>query len=169
MERLRRRPSSCYEEDKGWAAPVILPPLVQRGDEGLERRVASPPSPQQRHNDVMDDLTSTGPPPLTTGPGQHVACLVNSSNRRRALRDANQDHSLAHSINLVIVSWKTPFQPPSLTRIPDAPWTKADCGVAAMPATRHGGKRGEVHRTTLKVSAMRAWPNLHQSGASPPI
>jgi hypothetical protein len=47
MERLRRRPSSCSEEDEGWAAPVILPPLVQRGDEGLERRVASLPSPQQ--------------------------------------------------------------------------------------------------------------------------
>jgi hypothetical protein len=26
---------------------VILPSLVQRGDEGLERRVASSPSPQQ--------------------------------------------------------------------------------------------------------------------------
>jgi hypothetical protein len=26
---------------------VVLPPLVQRGDEGLERRVASSPSPQQ--------------------------------------------------------------------------------------------------------------------------
>jgi hypothetical protein len=46
MERLRRRISSCGEEDEGWAAPVILPPLVQRGDEGLERRVASSPSPQ---------------------------------------------------------------------------------------------------------------------------
>jgi hypothetical protein len=46
MERLRRRPSSCSEEDEGWAAPVILPPLVQRVDEGLERRVASSPSPQ---------------------------------------------------------------------------------------------------------------------------
>jgi hypothetical protein len=46
MERLRRRPSSCSEEDEGWAASVILPPLVQRVDEGLERRVASSPSPQ---------------------------------------------------------------------------------------------------------------------------
>jgi hypothetical protein len=46
MERLCRRPSSCSEEDEGWAAPVILPPLVQRGDEGLERRIASSPSPQ---------------------------------------------------------------------------------------------------------------------------
>jgi hypothetical protein len=46
MERLRRRPSSCSEEDEGWAAPVILPPLVQRVDEGLERRVASSPLPQ---------------------------------------------------------------------------------------------------------------------------
>jgi hypothetical protein len=46
MERLHRRPSSCSEEDEGWAAPVILPPLVQRVDEGLERRVASSPSPQ---------------------------------------------------------------------------------------------------------------------------
>jgi hypothetical protein len=46
MERLRRRPSSCCEEDEGWAAPVILPLLVQRGDEGPERRVASSPSPQ---------------------------------------------------------------------------------------------------------------------------
>jgi hypothetical protein len=46
MERLHRRPSSCSEEDEGWAASVILPPLVQRGDEGLERRVASLPSPQ---------------------------------------------------------------------------------------------------------------------------
>jgi hypothetical protein len=46
MERLRRRPLSCSEEDEGWATPVVLPPLVQRGDEGLERRVASSPSPQ---------------------------------------------------------------------------------------------------------------------------
>jgi hypothetical protein len=46
MERLHRRPLSCSEEDEGWAMPVILPPLVQRGDEGLERRVASLPSPQ---------------------------------------------------------------------------------------------------------------------------
>jgi hypothetical protein len=46
MERLRRRLLSCSEEDEGWATPVILPPLVQRGDEGLERRVASSPSPQ---------------------------------------------------------------------------------------------------------------------------
>jgi hypothetical protein len=46
MERLHRRPSSCSEEDKGWAAPVTWPLLVQRGDEGLERRVASSPSPQ---------------------------------------------------------------------------------------------------------------------------
>jgi hypothetical protein len=48
MERLHRRPSSCSEEDEGWAAPVILPPLGQRVDEGLERRVASSPSPQHR-------------------------------------------------------------------------------------------------------------------------
>jgi hypothetical protein len=46
MERLHRRPSSCSEEDEGWAAPVSLPPLVQRVDEGLERRVASSPLPQ---------------------------------------------------------------------------------------------------------------------------
>jgi hypothetical protein len=46
MERLRRRPSSWSEEDEGWATPVIFPPLVQRGDEGLERRVASSPLPQ---------------------------------------------------------------------------------------------------------------------------
>jgi hypothetical protein len=46
MERLRRRPLSCGEEDEGWATSVILPPLVQRSDEGLERRVASSPSPQ---------------------------------------------------------------------------------------------------------------------------
>jgi hypothetical protein len=46
MERLHRRPSSCGEEDEGWAAPVILPPLVQRGDEGMEQRLASSPSPQ---------------------------------------------------------------------------------------------------------------------------
>jgi hypothetical protein len=46
MERLCRRPLSFGEEDEGWAAPVILPPLVQRADEGLERRVASSPSPQ---------------------------------------------------------------------------------------------------------------------------
>jgi hypothetical protein len=46
MERLRRRPSSCSEEDEGWGAPVIFPLLVQQGDEGLERRVASSPSPQ---------------------------------------------------------------------------------------------------------------------------
>jgi hypothetical protein len=46
MERLCRRPSTCSEEDEGWAASVILPSLVQRVDEGLERRVASSPSPQ---------------------------------------------------------------------------------------------------------------------------
>jgi hypothetical protein len=46
MGRLHRRPSPCSEEDEGWTAPVILPPLVRRGDEGLERRVASSPSPQ---------------------------------------------------------------------------------------------------------------------------
>jgi hypothetical protein len=46
MERLRRRPSSCSEEDEGWAALVILPPSVQRVDEGLERRVASSALPQ---------------------------------------------------------------------------------------------------------------------------
>jgi hypothetical protein len=47
MDRLRRRPSSCSKGGEGWAVPVILPPLVQRSDEGLERRVASSPSPQQ--------------------------------------------------------------------------------------------------------------------------
>jgi hypothetical protein len=47
MERFRRRPSSCSEEGEGWAAPVLLPSLEQRVDEGLERRVASSPSPQQ--------------------------------------------------------------------------------------------------------------------------
>jgi hypothetical protein len=46
MERLHRRPSSCSEESEGWAAPVLLPPLEQRVDEGLERRVASSPLPQ---------------------------------------------------------------------------------------------------------------------------
>jgi hypothetical protein len=46
MERLRRMPSSCSEEDEGWAAPIILLPLVQRGDEGLDQRVASSPSLQ---------------------------------------------------------------------------------------------------------------------------
>jgi hypothetical protein len=46
MERLCRRPSPCSEEDEGWGAPVILPPSVQRVDEGLEQRVASSPSPQ---------------------------------------------------------------------------------------------------------------------------
>jgi hypothetical protein len=46
MEGLRRRPSSCSEENEGWVAPVILPLLLQRGDEGLKRRVASSPSPQ---------------------------------------------------------------------------------------------------------------------------
>jgi hypothetical protein len=46
MERLHRRPSSCSEEGEGWAAPVLLPPLEQRVDEGLERRVASSPLPQ---------------------------------------------------------------------------------------------------------------------------
>jgi hypothetical protein len=46
MERLRRRPLSCSEEDEGKVTPVILPPLVPRVDEGLERRVASSPSPQ---------------------------------------------------------------------------------------------------------------------------
>jgi hypothetical protein len=43
MGRLRRRPSYCGEEDGG-----VLPPLVQRGVEGLERRVASSPSPQHQ-------------------------------------------------------------------------------------------------------------------------
>jgi hypothetical protein len=57
MERLRRRPSSCSEEDEGWAAPVIFAPLVQRGNEGLERRVASSPSPQH--------LPSEGPVQLS--------------------------------------------------------------------------------------------------------
>jgi hypothetical protein len=46
MEKLCRRPSTCSEEDKGWATPVILPQSVQRVDEGLQRRVASSPSPQ---------------------------------------------------------------------------------------------------------------------------
>jgi hypothetical protein len=47
VERLRRRPSSCSEEGEGWAVPVILPSLARRVDEGLERMVASSPSPQQ--------------------------------------------------------------------------------------------------------------------------
>jgi hypothetical protein len=42
---------------KGWAAPVILPPLVQRVDEGLERRVASSPS--------LQHLPSEGPVQLS--------------------------------------------------------------------------------------------------------
>jgi hypothetical protein len=46
MERLRRRPLSCSEEGEGWAAPILLSPLVQRVDEGRERRVAFSPSPQ---------------------------------------------------------------------------------------------------------------------------
>jgi hypothetical protein len=53
MERLRRRPSSCSEKDEGWAMPVSLPPLVQRVDEGLERRVASSPSPQQVYSALL--------------------------------------------------------------------------------------------------------------------
>jgi hypothetical protein len=56
MERLRRGPSSCSEEDEGRAAPIILPPLVQRDDEGLERRVAPSPSPQQVIVIVMMNL-----------------------------------------------------------------------------------------------------------------
>jgi hypothetical protein len=46
MERLCCRPSSCSVGGEWWAAPVILPPLEQRGDEGLEQRVVSSPSPQ---------------------------------------------------------------------------------------------------------------------------
>jgi hypothetical protein len=46
MERLRRRPSSCSKEGEGWVVPVLLSLLVQRVDEGLERRVAFSPSPQ---------------------------------------------------------------------------------------------------------------------------
>jgi hypothetical protein len=53
MERLCRRPSPCSEEDEG-AAPVILPPSVQRVDEGLERRIASSPSPQQDVNSTRE-------------------------------------------------------------------------------------------------------------------
>jgi hypothetical protein len=54
MERLRRRPSSCGEEDEGWATPVVLPPLVQRGDEGLERWVVSSPSPQHEQYGISE-------------------------------------------------------------------------------------------------------------------
>jgi hypothetical protein len=62
MERLRRRPSPCSEEDEGWVAPVILPPSLQRVDEGRERRVASSPSPQhhlisKRFYLTLTDLT----------------------------------------------------------------------------------------------------------------
>jgi hypothetical protein len=57
MERLRRRPSSCSEEDEGWAALVILPSLVQRVDEGQERRVASSPSPQHLPSEGPDRLS----------------------------------------------------------------------------------------------------------------
>jgi hypothetical protein len=45
MERLLRRPSSCSEEDEGWATPVILPPTMARRRRP-ERRVASSPLPQ---------------------------------------------------------------------------------------------------------------------------
>jgi hypothetical protein len=59
--RLRRRPSSCSEGEEGWAAPVILPTLVQRGDEGLERRVASSPSPQHLPSEGPDRLSHLVP------------------------------------------------------------------------------------------------------------
>jgi hypothetical protein len=44
-------PSSCNEGGEGWATPVILPLLVERGDEVLERRVASSPLPQHLPSD----------------------------------------------------------------------------------------------------------------------
>jgi hypothetical protein len=61
MERLHRRPSSCSKDDEGWAAPVILPPLVQRVDEGLERRVASSPSPQHLPSEGLVRLSHLVP------------------------------------------------------------------------------------------------------------
>jgi hypothetical protein len=67
MERLRRRPSSCGEEDEGWAAPVISPPLVQRVDEGLERRVASSPSPQHLPSEGLVRLSHLVPKTLLDG------------------------------------------------------------------------------------------------------
>jgi hypothetical protein len=67
MERLRRRPSSYSEEDEGWAVPVILPPLVQRGDEGLERRVVSSPSPQHLPSEGPVRLSHLVPKTLLDG------------------------------------------------------------------------------------------------------
>jgi hypothetical protein len=61
MERLRRRPSSCSEEDEGWAALVILPSLAQRGDEGLEQRVASSPLPQHLPSEGLVRLSHLVP------------------------------------------------------------------------------------------------------------
>jgi hypothetical protein len=36
---------------------VILPPMVQRGDEGLERRVASSPSPQHPPTEHAQEIS----------------------------------------------------------------------------------------------------------------
>jgi hypothetical protein len=46
MGRPRHRPSSCDAWDEGWSLPVVLSPLVSETSEGIERRVASSPSPQ---------------------------------------------------------------------------------------------------------------------------
>jgi hypothetical protein len=61
MERLRRRPSSCSEEGEGWAASILLPLLEQRVDEGLERRVASSPSPQHLPSEGLVRLSHLVP------------------------------------------------------------------------------------------------------------
>jgi hypothetical protein len=46
---------------KGWATPIILPPLVQRVDEGLERRVVSLPSPQHLPSEGLVRLSHLVP------------------------------------------------------------------------------------------------------------
>jgi hypothetical protein len=44
--RPRRRPSSCGVLDEGWKLPVASPRWCGKIGEGIERRVASSPSPQ---------------------------------------------------------------------------------------------------------------------------
>jgi hypothetical protein len=46
--RPRCGPSSCSVVDEGWKLPVTSPPWCSEFGEGIERRVASAPSPQQQ-------------------------------------------------------------------------------------------------------------------------
>jgi hypothetical protein len=48
--RPRRRPSSCSVVAEGWKPPVTSPLWYSEFGEGLERRVASSPSPQQQYH-----------------------------------------------------------------------------------------------------------------------